>query len=124
MTTATINLPEKSIDWLQDLIQINLDSKDGFKEAADNLKGKDNSLISFFRELSTQRGAQASELQAMVASNAEKPTKSGSVAAAAHRTWMDIRTALPSHSPREPNLSATQERGGFSSGRYSKCMVS
>ena len=95
MTTATtIKLPQKSIDWLQDLIQINLDSKDGFKEAADNLKGKDSSLISFFRDLSSQRAAQASELQSLVANNAEKPEKSGSVAAAAHRTWMDIRTAL------------------------------
>jgi uncharacterized protein (TIGR02284 family) len=30
----------------------------------------------------------------MVASNAESPTKSGSFSAAAHRTWMDIRSAL------------------------------
>jgi uncharacterized protein (TIGR02284 family) len=93
-TTTTRKLPEKSIKWLQDLIQLNIDSRDGFKDAADNVKGKDNSLVSFFRELSHQRASQASELQALVASNAEKPTKSGSVSAAAHRTWMDIRTAL------------------------------
>ncbi len=47
-----------------------------------------------FRRLATERGAQANELQAMVASNAEKPTDSGSMAAAAHRTWMDLRAAI------------------------------
>src|SRR3954464_8193756 len=41
MATVTRNLPEKSIKWLQDLIQVNLDSRDRFKEAADNLKAKD-----------------------------------------------------------------------------------
>ena len=94
MATATMNLPEKSIDWLQDLIQINIDSRDGFKEAADNLKSENSSLVSMFRELSNDRAAQATELQAMVASNAEEPTKAGSMAASVHRTWMDIRTAL------------------------------
>jgi uncharacterized protein (TIGR02284 family) len=94
MATATTNLPEKSINWLNDLIQVNLDSRDGFKEAADNLKGKDSSLITMFRTLSNQRAAQASELQALVATNSEDPADKGSVAAAAHRTWMDIRTAL------------------------------
>jgi hypothetical protein len=38
MTANTLNLPEKSIDWLQDLIQLNIDSRDGFKEAADELE--------------------------------------------------------------------------------------
>jgi uncharacterized protein (TIGR02284 family) len=91
---STQNLPKKSIDWLQDLIQINIDSHEGFKEAAENLKGKNPAIESMFRNLSVERDGQARELQAIVAANAEKPEKSGSVAAAAHRTWMDLRTAL------------------------------
>jgi len=95
MATVTRNLPEKSIKWLQDLIQVNLDSRDGFKEAADNLKAKDPTLVTMFRTLSSQRAQQASELKALVTGNSdEEPTNSGSVAAAAHRAWMDIRTAL------------------------------
>lgn len=94
MTTATMNLPKKSINWLQDLIQVNLDSRDGFKEAADNLDATSGDLPGMFRRLASERDAQAMELQAMVASNAEKPTESGSFSAAAHRTWMDIRAAL------------------------------
>ena len=31
MTTTTMKLPEKSIKWLQDLIQVNIDSRDGFR---------------------------------------------------------------------------------------------
>jgi uncharacterized protein (TIGR02284 family) len=44
--------------------------------------------------MAAERAAQASELQSMVASNAEQPERSGSVSAAAHRAWMDIRSAL------------------------------
>src|SRR5690349_8331257 len=94
MATATMNLPAKSINWLQDLIQINIDSRDGFEEGADELKGKNSSLERLFRNMAAERAAQASELQEMVASNATKPEKSGSVSAAAHRAWMDIRSAL------------------------------
>jgi uncharacterized protein (TIGR02284 family) len=94
MSTATMNPPEKSINWLQELIQVNLDSRDGFKEAADHLKEKHSTLEAMFRRLSNERADQASELQALVAHNAKTPEKSGSVSAAAHRAWMDIRSAL------------------------------
>ena len=94
MNAGINNLPEKSIEWLQGLIEINLDSSKGFAEAADNLEKDDHGIEAMFRNLSRERAAQAQELQAMVAANQEKPTKSGSVAAAAHRTWMDLRAAL------------------------------
>jgi len=94
MDAAKNNLSDKSIDWLQGLIEINLDSSKGFAEAADKLEKDDRGIEAMFRNLSRERAAQAQELQAMVAANQEKPTKSGSVAAAAHRTWMDLRAAL------------------------------
>jgi uncharacterized protein (TIGR02284 family) len=94
MATSTMNLPEKSIKWLQDLIQANIDSRDGFKDAAQNLKDKDARIEALFCHLARERGDQAAELQGMVARNAEKPARSGSVSAAAHRAWMDLRAAL------------------------------
>lgn len=94
MATSTMKLPQKSIDWLQDLIQINIDSRDGFKDAADQLKDKHSNLESLFRTLSGERSAQARELQALVAANSERPTQDGSMSAAAHRAWMDLRSAL------------------------------
>jgi uncharacterized protein (TIGR02284 family) len=94
VTTATMNLPEKSISWLQDLIQINLDSRDGFKGAAEHLKEKHSTLEAIFRRLASERDGQAKELQTLVARNAEKPQKSGSASAAVHRAWMDLRSAF------------------------------
>lgn len=94
MSVAIHHLSDKSISWLQALIEINIDSHDGFKEAADKLQENGSPFVEMFRNLSHEREMQASELQAMVASNAEKPEDSGSVAAAAHRTWMDLRSAL------------------------------
>jgi uncharacterized protein (TIGR02284 family) len=94
MTTATMNLPEKSVNWLQDLIQINIDSRDGFKGAAEHLKEKHSTLEAMFRGLANERDNQARELQTLVAKNAEKPQKSGSASAAVHRAWMDLRSAF------------------------------
>jgi uncharacterized protein (TIGR02284 family) len=94
MLTKTMNLPAKSINWLQDLIQINLDSRDGFREAAENLHQDHNAFEPLFRNLANDRATQADELQELVAVNAEAPQKSGSAVAAAHRAWMDLRTAL------------------------------
>jgi uncharacterized protein (TIGR02284 family) len=94
MSTSNSVLNEKSIDWLQSLIQINIDSRDGFKEASENLKDSNPTLANRFCQWSSDRDQQAHELRMMVASNAETPTKSGSFTAAAHRTWMDIRSAL------------------------------
>jgi uncharacterized protein (TIGR02284 family) len=94
MSTATMNLPQKSIDWLQDLIQVNIDSRDGFEDAANELEGKNSALAHLFRNMSVERASQARELQSIVASNSKTPEKSGSISAAAHRAWMDLRSAL------------------------------
>ncbi len=94
MSTHTPTLTQKSIDWLQSLIQINIDSRDGFREASENLKYSNPTLSERFCHLSSARDRQADELQAMVAGNAETPTTSGSFSAAAHRTWMDLRAVL------------------------------
>jgi len=94
MSVAHHHLSDQSINWLQTLIEVNIDSYDGFKEAAEKLQENGSPLVEMFRSLADQRSVQASELQAIVASNAEKPEETGSVAAAAHRTWMDLRSAL------------------------------
>ena len=94
MAMTSHSLSQKSINWLQSLTQMNIDSRDGFNEAAENLKDSNPTLANRFRQWASNRDGQANELQTMVAANAETPTQSGSIAAAAHRTWMDIRSAL------------------------------
>lgn len=94
MATSVSHLPAKSINWLQDLIQVNIDSRDGFEEAAEKLSEKNSSLATTFRQMSMERGRQADELQDIVAHNDEEPQERGSVAAAMHRGLIDLRAAL------------------------------
>lgn len=86
------HLRDETIDKVQDLIQINIDSEKGFAEAAD--KVKDSKIATLFRQLGGERTANAKELQTIVKWNGEKPQTAGSFAAAAHRAWLDLRAAL------------------------------
>jgi uncharacterized protein (TIGR02284 family) len=79
---------------LQDLIQVNIDSRDGFRQAAESLE--DLTLQSTFEHLADERDQQADELARYVAWSGEHPRRDGSVAAAVHRTWMRIRELLSS----------------------------
>lgn len=87
-----LNLNSETLDRLQELIQVNLDSRDGFNESAAQLE--DMTVSSMFRQLAEDRNEQAAELRTIVAANREEPESSGSLAAAAHRMVIDIRAAL------------------------------
>ncbi len=91
-TETKFSLSDTTVSDLQELIQMNIDAHDGFDKTADKID--DMSVSSMFREFAQQRETQASELQELVALNAEDPQEKGSMAAAAHRTWIDLRTAL------------------------------
>ncbi|QDU97493.1 PA2169 family four-helix-bundle protein [Lignipirellula cremea] len=86
------HLDEATIDELQTLIQINLDSQEAFTELAENVKG--DPLASYFTKLSQDRATQAAELQSLVADNAEEPSKDGTMTGAAKRAWTNLRAAL------------------------------
>jgi len=106
---ATIcHLPPASIRWLQDLTQLNIDSRDGFREAAENVLPGSPSLSTLFLQIAGDRAAQARELQDMVARNDEQPRRLGSVLGAVHRAWMNLRDALGGG---EDMILAEAERG-------------
>lgn len=88
------NLKPETISKLQELIQINVDSRDGFRHAAEATD--DMTLSTLFQSLGHQREEQANELARFVEWNHEKPQRSGSFAAALHRSWMTIRETLSS----------------------------
>lgn len=93
MSTETkLNLSRETLDKLQELIQVNIDSRDGFNEAAAQLD--DMTISSMFRQFSAEREQQAAELRTLVAANREEPQDAGSMAAAAHRLLIDLRAAL------------------------------
>lgn len=80
------------ISTLNGLIETCKDGQDGFKEAAEGVERSD--LKSLFYEFSQQRAQFAGELQQLVQQLGGDPENSGSVAAAIHRGWINIKSAV------------------------------
>ncbi len=70
-----LSLDDEVIEKLQDLIQLNLDSYEGFLEAADRID--DKRIAALFRELASDRSSQAAELRGLVSGNGHEPRKRG-----------------------------------------------
>jgi len=85
-------LTPEAITQLQDLIQVNIDSRDGFRHAAEAVN--DLTLRDIFDQLAEDRNEQADELAGFVAWSGQSPRLEGSMSAAMHRAWMSIRDAL------------------------------
>lgn len=94
LETKDLLTPE-TITQLQGLIQANVDSRDGFRLAAESLD--DLTLISAFDQIATDRDLQAEELESYVEWNGAKAMNEGSYAAAISRAWMSIRELLTSN---------------------------
>lgn len=98
---------EELIGCLNDLIQTCRDGESGFQTAADHVK--DSSLQVFFSNCSVQRAQFASELESEVRQLGGTPAKSGSVSAAFHRGWMNIKSIVTGGS--DEAIIAECERG-------------
>ncbi|HJS50548.1 MAG TPA: PA2169 family four-helix-bundle protein [Pyrinomonadaceae bacterium] len=81
-----------TIDTLNDLIEICQDGNEGFREAAEGCDSSE--LKSLFTKYSNERAAYASDLQDLVRGLGGTPEHDGSLTAALHRGWMDIKTAI------------------------------
>jgi uncharacterized protein (TIGR02284 family) len=79
---------------LNDLIETCKDSQEGFHSAAEKLK--DPEVHSIFLKFYLQRAEFSGELQAEVTRMGGEPATSGSTAAAIHRGWIGLKTALAS----------------------------
>ena len=83
------------------------DGEKGFSEAAEH--AKDTGLKSMFQELSTQRASMAAQLEPLVTQYGETPRQGGSVGAALHRTWLNVRDAVTGRD--DTAVVAESERG-------------
>jgi uncharacterized protein (TIGR02284 family) len=83
---------DEVISTLNDLIETCKDGQDGFRTAAEGVKNAE--LATLFNAYSQQRGQFASELQNEVRRSGGDPDKTGSTAAALHRGWMNIKSAV------------------------------
>lgn len=92
---------------LNSLIETCKDGQHGFREAAEKVKNADYKAL--FSEFAMQRQQFIGELQRLVAGLGEDVEKSGSVAGALHRGWIDLKSALTSGE--EHAILAECERG-------------
>lgn len=95
------------ISTLNDLIETCKDGQNGFQSAMEGVR--DGSLKSTFQQYAQQRAQFASELQGEVRQLGGDPEQSGTVTAALHRGWMDIKLAVKGKN--EHMILAECERG-------------
>lgn len=77
---------------LNTLIATTLDSVKGYRDSAE--ESENSTHAQFFREMSEERSRVASDLQAQVRSLGGDPEMESSTAGAAHRGWVDLKSAI------------------------------
>ena len=81
-----------TISTLNGLIQTCRDGQEGFKVAAEGIERSE--LKTIFYEFSQQRADFVGVLQELVRTLGGDPENSGSISAAVHRGWMDIKSLV------------------------------
>jgi uncharacterized protein (TIGR02284 family) len=77
---------------LNTLIATTLDSMKGYREAAEDSENAQHQQ--FFNQMSEERSQVASDLQAHVRTLGGDPEMDSSTAGAAHRGWVDLKSAI------------------------------
>ena len=90
--TASTDTNGDTISTLNGLIQTCRDGQEGFKVAAEGIERSE--LKTVFYEFSQQRADFVGVLQELVRSLGGDPENSGSISAAVHRGWMDIKSLV------------------------------
>ena len=83
---------EETIEHLNGLIEVCKDGERGYASAAEHVRNSE--LSSVFGEYAKQRARFARELQAEVERLGGDPADTGTLRAALHRGWIDIKSAL------------------------------
>lgn len=83
---------EQAIDKLQSLLGTLRDGEKGFSQAAEHADA--DNLKALFAERSRQRGQLAGEVAARIQGMGGDADRGGSVGAALHRTWLNVRDAV------------------------------
>ena len=85
---------EKTVEVLNDLIEINNDRADGFNKAAADLKDENIDLKAIFDKLSSESRANVTELAGLVGRNGENPDTGNTILGTLHRAWIDIKAGF------------------------------
>ena len=90
---------DHDVTVLNTLITTTIDSANGFDEAANDARSE--RFQSMFREYSSERRQCVQQLQNEVRRLGGTPEDDGSVKAAAHRTWLNLKDAIAGDSDRQ-----------------------
>ena len=83
---------DKAISVLNNLIETCKDGEQGFRTAAEGLTNPE--IKSRFHQYARERAQMSSDLQAEVRRLGGDPERSGSMAGAVHRGWLDIKSVV------------------------------
>jgi uncharacterized protein (TIGR02284 family) len=100
---------EKTVEILNDLIQINNDRADGFERAAADLSDENIDLKATFEKLSSGSRTNVTELAGLVGRHHENPDTGNTVLGTLHRAWIDIKATFGGDS--RHSILAECERG-------------
>ncbi len=115
-----LNLEDDTIEALQDLIEVNIDSAKGLREAAEAIDHE--AMTTLFHRVAKTRDSNASELQRYVRVNEEKPSDEGSLVGAVHRKWLELRAAINSGKPKVVLIEAERGEDAIKD-KYEKLLV-
>jgi uncharacterized protein (TIGR02284 family) len=88
---------EKSIEVLNDLIEINNDRIAGFEHAANELEGSDIDLKTLFKKLEEESRINNQQLATAVSQTGYQPETGTSSSGALHRAWIDVKATFTGH---------------------------
>jgi uncharacterized protein (TIGR02284 family) len=98
---------DQTIATLNELIETCKDGEEGFKSAAEVVQ--DIKLREMFKSYAQQRARFVADMQVAIRRLGGDPTKTGSLAGALHRGWMNIKSAVTGKN--EDAVIAEAERG-------------
>ena len=86
---------EKISNRLNELIEKNMNAKDGYSKATDIVEN--DTIKNFFNDRAVERARFVKELRSEVWDNNEIPNNSGTVTGEIHRSWMSLKSAFSSN---------------------------
>ena len=94
-----MEISEKALDVINDLIEINNDRVAGFEKADKDLEGQDNGLTAVFNKLAGESQQYVAELTGIARQYGGETTEGTSTSGALHRAWIDIKTTFTGSDP-------------------------
>jgi uncharacterized protein (TIGR02284 family) len=88
---------EKSIEVLNDLIEINNDRIDGFDRASKELGESDSDLVAVFEKFASDSRHNVQELSAAVGQAGGEVETGNTASGTIHRAWLDVKATFSGH---------------------------